>query len=109
MFDLAAVVSTTEMAERAGVPCRTVLNRAVFRSRIAGAAVVALRERGGLLSPTVYQRCRAGGDRAGRTAQETEPCGRRRGIVGALAGRQGDLRKSRSAPASASVRRAGAA
>jgi cellulose biosynthesis protein BcsQ len=51
-----------------------VLNRAVFRSRIARQAVGALRELGGLLWPPVHQRVPiAAAMAAGRTALETEP------------------------------------
>ena len=74
-LDMAAVASTADMAEQAGVPYRFVLNRGLFRSRLAGQAVTALRERGGLLPP-VHQRvavAAAMGD--GRTALETEPAG----------------------------------
>jgi len=74
VLDLAAVSSTAAMATRAGVPYRFVLNRAVFRSRIAGQAVGVLRERGGLLWPPVHQRVPiAAAMAAGRTALETEP------------------------------------
>jgi predicted signal transduction protein with EAL and GGDEF domain len=45
-LDRAAIESTVEMCERAGIPHRTVLSRAIFRSRIAGGAVQLLRERG---------------------------------------------------------------
>ncbi len=74
VLDLEAVASTAEMADRAGVPFRFVLNRAVFRSRLAGRALVQLRERGGLLWPPVHQRVPvAAAMEAGRTALETEP------------------------------------
>lgn len=75
-LDLAAIASTVGMASRAGVPHRTVLNRAVFRSRIAGHAVRLLRERGGMLWPPVHQRVEIAAAMAwGRTALETQPAG----------------------------------
>jgi chromosome partitioning protein len=75
-LDLAAIASTIEMAEAAGVPHRTVLNRAVFRSRIAGLAVTLLRERGGMLWPPVHQRVEmAVAMSSGHTAQETQSAG----------------------------------
>src|SRR5271156_3680061 len=75
-MDLAAVASTAAMAERAGVPCRFVLNGARFRSRLAGRAVAALRERGNLLCPPVHERVAVAEAMAdGRTALETEPTG----------------------------------
>ena len=75
-LDLAAVASTAAMAERAGTPFRFVLNRAVFRSRLAGRAVAALRERGHLLAAPVHQRVEIAAAMAGgRTALETEPGG----------------------------------
>ena len=75
-LDLAAVASTAAMAEQEGVPFRFVLNRAVFRSRIAGQAVRALRERGGLLWPPLHQRVPVAAARAaGLTVLETEPGG----------------------------------
>ena len=70
----AAVASTADVAEDADVPFRFVLNRAVFRSRIAGAAVRALRTRGNLMAPTVHQRVAiAAAMAAGRTVLETDP------------------------------------
>jgi chromosome partitioning protein len=73
VLDLAAVAQTAEMAGQARKPFRFVLNRAVFRSRLAGRAVVVLRDRGGLL-PRVHQRVLvAEAMAAGRTAQETGP------------------------------------
>jgi len=66
VLDLVAVASTAEMADQAGVPLRFVLNRAVFRSRLAGWAVAEPRERGRLLPPPVHLRGADGaGDRAG--------------------------------------------
>jgi chromosome partitioning protein len=76
VLDLTAVTATAEMAKQEGVPFRFVLNRAVFRSRLAGQAVQTLRERGGLLWPPVHQRVPvAAAMAAGRTALETEPDG----------------------------------
>jgi chromosome partitioning protein len=76
VLDLTAVTATAEMAKREGVPFHFVLNRAVFRSRLAGQAVQTLRERGGLLWPPVHQRVPvAAAMAAGRTALETEPDG----------------------------------
>jgi chromosome partitioning protein len=75
-LDFAAVASTIEVAEAAGVPYRTVLNKAVFRSRIAGLAVRLLRERGGMLWPPVHQRVEmAVAMASGHTALETQPAG----------------------------------
>ena len=75
-LDLAAVASTAGMAERAGAPFRFVLNRAVFRSRLAGSAVAALRERGRLLAAPVHRRVAVAAAMAGgRTAPETGPGG----------------------------------
>jgi chromosome partitioning protein len=75
-LDLAALVSTTAVAVRAGVPHRVILNHAVFRSRLAGQAVRDLAERGGLLWPTLHQRVAIPtAMAAGRTALETEPAG----------------------------------
>ena len=85
VLDLDAVASTAEMARRAGVPFRFVLNRAVFRSRLAGRAVAQLRERGGLLWPPVHQRVPvAAAMAAGRTALETEPGSAAAGELAAL-------------------------
>jgi chromosome partitioning protein len=76
VLDLTAVTSTAKMAVSAGVPYRFVLNRAVFRSRLAGQAVSELRERGGLLWPPIHQRVAvAAAMRTGQTALETEPGG----------------------------------
>ncbi len=75
-LDLAAVASAAGMAERAGAPFRFALNRAVFRSRLAGSAVAVLRERGRLLAAPVHQRVAIAAAMAGgRTALETEPGG----------------------------------
>jgi chromosome partitioning protein len=75
-LDLAAVASTAAMAERAGAPFRYVLNRAVFRSRLAGRAVSLLREGGRLLGAPVHQRVAVAAAMAGgRTALEDEPAG----------------------------------
>lgn len=72
VLDLDAVAATVAMAERAGVPYRFVLNRAVFRSRIAGAAVAELHGRGHLLWPPVHQRVSIAAAMAeGRTVVET--------------------------------------
>ncbi len=73
---MTAIASTAEMAERAGVPHYYALNRAVFRSRIAGWAVRELRELGGRLLPVVHQRVAVPEAMAvGRTAIETHPGG----------------------------------
>lgn len=75
-LDLAAIEATAGMAERAGSAYRIVLNRAVFRSRLAGAAVTELRHLGRLLCRPVHQRVAiptAMG--AGLTVLETEPTG----------------------------------
>ena len=74
-LDMAAVASTADMAEQAGVPFRFVLNRGLFRSRLAGQAVTALRERGGLLPPVHQRVAIAAAMVDGRTALETEPAG----------------------------------
>lgn len=74
VLDLAAIASTVEMAELVRVPYRIVLNRAVFRSRIAGEAVRVLRERGNMLWPPIHQRVEfAAAMASGRTALETQP------------------------------------
>jgi cellulose biosynthesis protein BcsQ len=76
VLDLMAVASTAKMALAAGVPFRFVLNRAVFRSRLAGQAVSELRERGGLLWPPIHQRVAvAAAMKTDQTALETEPGG----------------------------------
>jgi chromosome partitioning protein len=76
VLDLMAVISTAKMALIANVPFRFVLNRAVFRSRLAGQAVSELRERGGLLGPPVHQRVAVpAAMKTGQTALETEPGG----------------------------------
>jgi chromosome partitioning protein len=73
-LDLDAIAPTIETAEAAGIRYRTVLNKAVFRSRIAGLAVRLLRERGGMLWPPVHQRVEmAAAMTSGHTAQETHP------------------------------------
>jgi chromosome partitioning protein len=75
-LDLAAVASTAAMAERTGTPFRYVLNRAVFRSRLAGNAVAALGEGGRMLGAPVHQRVAIAAAMAGgRTALEDEPSG----------------------------------
>ena len=75
-LDLTAVEATVEMARQANKPYRLVLNRAVFRSRLAGRAVTTLRAAGGLLMPTVHQRVAiAAAMTTGATALETEPEG----------------------------------
>jgi chromosome partitioning protein len=85
VLDLDAVTSTAEMAASARVPFRFVLNRAVFRSRLAGQAVSELRERGSLLLPPIHQRVSVAAAMAlGRTALETEPCGAAAGELSAL-------------------------
>ena len=66
-LDLAAVASTAAMAERAGVPYRFMLNRAVFRSRLAGQAMKLLRELGNLVWLPVHQRVAIGGWRSVRS------------------------------------------
>lgn len=76
-LDLSAVASTVAMAEQLGVPYRLVLNRAIYRSRIAGQAVAALRETGRMVWPPVHQRVGIPeAMAAGRTVIETEPGGR---------------------------------
>lgn len=75
-LDLDAVAATAAMAERAGVPSSFVLNGALFRSRLAGQAVMALRERGDLLYPPMHRRVAIAAAMAdGRTALETAPTG----------------------------------
>ena len=75
-MDLSAVEATADMAEEAGRPYRFVLNRAPFRSRLAGRAVTALLARGRLLMPPVHHRVAiAEAMAAGLTALETEPEG----------------------------------
>ena len=75
-LDLTAVEATVEMARQANKPYRLVLNRAVFRSRLAGRAVTTLRAAGGLLLPIVHQRVAvAAAMTTGATALETEPDG----------------------------------
>lgn len=84
-LDLSAITSTADMAERARVPTRTVLNRAIFRSRIAGQAVETLRGRGNLLWPPMHQRVEISAAMAsGRTAVETQPAGAAARELGAL-------------------------
>jgi chromosome partitioning protein len=74
--DLSAVASTVEMAQAAGTPFRFVLNGGLFRSRLVGRAVTALRGRGGLLWPPVHRRVAiAEAMETGLTAVETEPRG----------------------------------
>lgn len=75
-LDLTAIASTIEMAERARVPYRTVLNLAVFRSRIAGRAVWDLCDRGSMLWPPIHRRVEhAVAMKSGQTALETQPDG----------------------------------
>ncbi len=75
-LDLAAIETTAGMAERAGRVYRFVLNRAVFRSRLAGAAVGELRRLGRLLCAPVHQRVAIPAAMgAGLTVLETEPTG----------------------------------
>ena len=75
-LDLVAVSSTVAMAKRARVPHRLVLNRAVFRSRLAGTSVQALRSMGCLLWPPLHQRVAVAEAMAGgRTALEAHPAG----------------------------------
>ena len=84
-LDLEAIASTVEIAERAGVPHCYALNRAVFRSRLAGRAVRELRELGGRLLPVVHQRVAVAEAMAeGRTALETHPGGAAARVLGAL-------------------------
>jgi chromosome partitioning protein len=84
-LDLGAIASTAEMAEAAGVAHYCVLNRAVFRSRLAGRAVTALRERGVRLLPVVHQRVAVAEAMAvGLTAMETQPNGAAAGELSAL-------------------------
>ena len=74
MLDLSAVTATADMAEEEGVPHNYILNRAVFRSCIAGEAVTTLRTGGKLMWPPVHQRVQiAAAMSVGRTAQETTP------------------------------------
>ena len=76
-LDLSAVESTAAMADRLDVPHRLVLNRAIYRSRIAGRAVITLRETGRMIWPPIHQRVATPEAMAGgRTAIETEPGGR---------------------------------
>lgn len=73
-LDLLAVASTVDMAQRLGRPYRLVLNRAVFRSRLAGKAVRTLRDSGALLEPPVHQRVAiAEAMASGGAVVETEP------------------------------------
>lgn len=75
-LDLTAIGATVDMARWAGKPYRLVLNRAVFRSRLAGKAVTTLRAAGELFMPPVYQRVAvAAAMTTGATALETEPHG----------------------------------
>jgi chromosome partitioning protein len=97
VLDLAAVASTAEMADQAGVPLLFVLNRAVFRSRLAGRAVAELRERGRLLWPPIHLRVAvAAAMAAGRTDLETEPGG---------AGADGAVARRADQPSDADARR----
>jgi chromosome partitioning protein len=76
-LDLSAVASTVAMVEGLGVPYRFILNRAIFRSRIAGDAVTVLRELGNLAWPPIHQRVAIPqAMTAGQTATEFEPAGR---------------------------------
>lgn len=84
-LDLTAVESTVAMADRLAIAYRIVLNRAIYRSRIAGQAVIALRETGRMMYPPIHQR--VGIPEAmtgGRTAIEIEPGGRAAAELSAL-------------------------
>ncbi len=84
-LDLAAIAATADMARQAGKPYCYVLNRATFRSRLAGSAVMALRAEGEMLMPTVHQRVAiAASMSSGRTALETEPTSAAARELGAL-------------------------
>ncbi len=73
-FDVGGIQSTSEIAKRACVPFRVVLNRAAFRTRLTGDAVIALRQLRDFIEPVVHARqpiMRA--IESGRTVAETEP------------------------------------
>jgi chromosome partitioning protein len=73
-LDLAGIAPVMRTAAWANVPCRTVLNRAAFRTRVTGAAVKALREQGGFLEPVVHARQPIlAAMETGRTVLETAP------------------------------------
>ena len=75
-MDIEAVAATVEMAKRVGVPHCCVLNRAPFRSRLAGRALTALREFGTRVLPVVHHRVAVAEAMAiGGTALETQPAG----------------------------------
>ncbi len=75
-LDLTAVEATVDMARQANRAHCLVLNRAVFRSRLAARAVSTLCASGALLRPTVHQRVAvAEAMTTGATALETEPDG----------------------------------
>jgi chromosome partitioning protein len=84
-LDLDAVASTVAMAERLRVRFRLVLNRAIYRSRIAGQAVEILRATGKIVYPPIHQRVAiAEAMSAGLTALETDPSGRAASELSAL-------------------------
>lgn len=55
-LDLAAIGTTVAIVDEQRVPYVLVLNKALFRTRLAGRAVARLREMGGLLAPVIHHR-----------------------------------------------------
>jgi len=75
-IDLAAIETTEAVIAATGKTSACVLNRAVFRTRLAGQAVRAIRESGRALLPVLHQRMDVAESMArGRTCLETNPEG----------------------------------
>jgi chromosome partitioning protein len=73
-MELAVVPAAVAMAEDAGVPYLVVLNRAHFRSRLAGRAVTHLRDAYGHVAPVIHHRVKiAEAAEGGGTITETAP------------------------------------
>jgi chromosome partitioning protein len=73
-LDLAAIGSTVAVADEQRIPYVLVLNKALFRTRLAGRAVARLREMGGLVGPVVHHRVQiAEATGEGRTVLELAP------------------------------------
>ena len=73
-LDLAAIGSTVAIANEQRIPYVLVLNKALFRTRLAGRAVARLREMGGLLAPVIHHRVQiAEATGEGRSVLESAP------------------------------------
>jgi chromosome partitioning protein len=110
-LDLAGIESTAEIANRARIPYRVALNRAAFRTRLTGDAVLALRELNRFLEPVVHNRqpiIRA--IESGRAVVETEPdtpgAAEVRGLWAAIMADLVSLQPRKRAPKSAARRAA---